>query len=76
MHPQMAPEQCPDKHGLTEDLRLAMNFVIELNKREMEAVLAGEFAKLPLIKAELVTARKQKDSLLGSYYQHVRDHGC
>ena len=76
MHPQLAPKECPNKHRLIDNIRLCMNTVIELNSRELEAVIAGEVAKLPAIKHELVEARKRKDALLESYYLHVHDHGC
>lgn len=59
-----------------EEIRQAMNHVIALNNREMEAVISGSFASLPPIKAELVSARQRKDSLLESYHDHLRDHGC
>jgi len=76
MHAQSAPQECPDKHSLTEDIRLAMNTVIRLNNREIQAVIAGDFATLPAIKSELEEVRKRKDSLLDAYYKHVREHGC
>jgi hypothetical protein len=61
---------------LIEDIRLAMKIVTDLNNGEMEAVTAGEFARLPQIKAQLVEARKWKDHLLEEFYGHVREHGC
>ena len=71
-----SPDECPDKHGLIEDIRLAMRTVIGLNNQEMEAVMSGDFAKIPAIKGELVEARKWKDALLEAFYDHVREHGC
>jgi hypothetical protein len=53
-----------------------MNTVISLSTREMQAVIAGDFATLPTIKAELEEVRKWKESLLDAYYNHVREHGC
>ena len=76
MQPQPSREVCPERQGLIEDIRLAMNQVVALNNREMQVVMSGEFAKIPAIKAELVEARKWKDSLLDAYYDHVREHGC
>lgn len=76
MKPQFARPECLDKHRLTEEIRLSINTVIALNNRELEAVIVGSFAGLPAIKAELVEARKRKESLLEEYYTHVREHGC
>ena len=76
MHPEPARESCPDREGLIEDVRLAIKTVIGLNNQEMEAVIKGDFAKLPMIKTELVEARCWKESLLEEYYKHVREHGC
>lgn len=72
----MPHEECPDKHNLIEDIRLAMRTVIGLNNDEMQAVMSGDFAKLPGIKSELVEARRWKDELLEQYYDHLRAHGC
>lgn len=72
----MPAEECPDKHNLIEDIRLAMRTVIGLNNDEMQAVMSGDFAKLPAIKSELVEARRWKDELLEQYYDHLRAHGC
>ena len=76
MQSERSSEVCADKEGLIEDVRLAMKQVITLNNREMEAVINGDFANLPALKAELVDARRWKDGLLEAYYNHVREHGC
>ena len=73
--PQPQPA-CADKRSLIEDVRLAMKTIIELNNREMEAVIAGEFGKLNAIEEELAEARQWKYSVIDSYHKHVREHGC
>jgi len=73
--PQRAPE-CADKHGLIEDVRLAMNTLMRLNSRQMEAVIAGDFEKLKALQEELLGAREWKDALIDSYHRHVKEHGC
>ena len=72
----MAPARCPDKEGLTEDIRLAMNTLASLAHRQMEAVIAGDLSKMEALQAELLEAREWKDSILESYRQHLRVHGC
>ncbi|HEY1239547.1 MAG TPA: hypothetical protein VGF16_03275 [Bryobacteraceae bacterium] len=69
-------QTCLDKQALIEDIRDAMNRVISINNREMEAVLRGDFARLKPLKSELMEARTWKDSLLEEYYRHLREHGC
>lgn len=75
MQPQPAP-QCPDKHGFAQDLRLAMNTIIALTQRQMEAVKAGDFVKLSALQDGIREARERKDSLLEAYKAHIREHGC
>ncbi len=75
-HPQVSPGECPDKYGLMEDVRLAIKTIVELNNRQMEAVIAGDFGKVNALQAELAQAREWKDSLIDSYHRHVREHGC
>jgi hypothetical protein len=76
MHPVQQAQTCLDKQALIEDIRDAMNRVISINNREMEAVLRGDFARLKPLKSELMEARTWKDSLLEEYYRHLREHGC
>ena len=73
--PQPAPE-CPDKRGLIEDVRLAINTLIGFNNRQMEAVIAGDFGKVKAIQEKLAEARLWKDALIESYHQHLKEHGC
>jgi hypothetical protein len=73
---QTASARCPEKDSLEENIRLAMNQVIELNNREMQAVITGDFEALPNIKRDVIEARKWKDALLDSYHSHIRGHGC
>ena len=61
---------------MIEDIRAAMDRLISINNREMEAVVRGEFARLKPLKSELIEARHWKDSLLEEYYRHLREHGC
>jgi hypothetical protein len=76
MTPRSALKTCLDKEGLIEEIRLAINSVIALNNRVMEAVIEGSFAQIPALNSELAEARTRKDSLLDKYYNHVREHGC
>lgn len=74
--PQPARETRLDKHGLIEDVRLAMNTLLQLNNRQMEALIAGDFGKVKAIQEELAQAREWKDSLIENYHRHVKEHGC
>ena len=76
MYPAPQTQTCLDKQALIEDIRAAMDRVISINNREMEAVVRGEFARLKPLKGELTEARHWKDSLLEEYYRHLREHGC
>jgi len=76
MHPAPQTQICLDKQALIDDIRAAMNRVISINNREMEAVVRGDFARLKPLKSELMEARHWKDSLLEEYYRHLREHGC
>lgn len=76
MYPAPQAQTCLDKQALIEDIRAAMDRVISINNREMEAVVRGEFARLKPLKSELTEARHWKDSLLEEYYRHLREHGC
>lgn len=74
--PQPATAQCPDKQGISADIQLAMKVMIDLCNRQMEAVIAGDLAKTEALQQELREAREWKDSMLESYRQHLREHGC
>jgi len=73
----MAPApECPDKQGLTADIRLALNTIIGLANRQIEAVMAGDLAKIQALQADLLEVREWKDSLIESYQAHLQEHGC
>ena len=75
-HPQTAPTVCPDKSQLADDIRTAMNQIITLNKRQLEAVIAGNFAESQSLETQLATARRWKDRALETYKRHLTSHGC
>ena len=76
----MAPKPqlltCPVKAQLFRELSGAMAAILALNTREMVAVIAGEFADLGPIQAELQQARDRKSSMLLAYRDHVETHSC
>ena len=53
-----------------------MAAILALNTREMVAVIAGKFADLEALQAELQQARERKSSMLLAYTDHVETHGC
>ena len=53
-----------------------MAAILAWNTREMVAVIAGKFADLGAIQAELQQARERKSSMLLAYTDHVEKHGC
>ena len=75
MQPQLAP-QCPDKHGFPDDIRLAMNTIIALTQRQMEAVKRSDLVQLSVLQDAIREAKERKDSLLEAYKAHIREHGC
>ena len=73
--PKPAPK-CSDKQGLALDVQLAMKVIIELTNRQIEAVSAGDLAKLEALDKEIAEAREWKDSMVESYRKHVIRHCC
>jgi hypothetical protein len=53
-----------------------MTAIIDLNNREMEAVLGGILADLEQIEIDLRRQRLIKENLLYAYRVHVQTHGC
>lgn len=73
---QPAPVECSRKHELAQSLRDVIDHIITLNTEMMEHVTRGNADKMEDLRAELGHARIRKDSLLESYKQHIRVHGC
>ena len=76
MHPQPYRATCPDKEQLIENIRSAIHDIVELNARQMGAVIIGDFATLASIQVEIKQTRRRKESLLAAYSSHVHEHGC
>ena len=72
--PQSA--SCPDKRRLADDIRTVMNQILNLNKRQLQAAISGDFAEAASLEKELATARQWKDHALDEYKRHVTSHGC
>lgn len=73
---QPAPQKCPRKQELAQAIRDVINHIIALNTEMMAGVVRGDTDKIEDLRAELAQARIKKDSLLESYKQHARVHGC
>ena len=58
--PKVAP--CPEKARLFEELSAAMEGILALNNRELEAAVACKLALLESIRADLQQARERKDA--------------
>jgi hypothetical protein len=68
--------ECAEKDQLLEQIRAAMTAVVDLNNREMEAVIGGILADLEQIEIDLRRQRLIKENLLYAYRVHVQTHGC
>lgn len=71
-----AREVCARKQQLIESLRAAMDNIVALSTREMEAAIADDQDLMNLIQGRLEEARKLKDSLLIEYQGHITSHQC
>ncbi len=71
-----AKEECARKRQLVENLRAAMDDIVALSTREIEAAIANNQELVQVIGTRLEKARKHKDALLLEYQGHVSSHGC
>jgi hypothetical protein len=53
-----------------------MTAIIDLNNREMNAVLSGKVSELDALTEELQRHRQIKDDLMLAYKIRVQTHGC
>jgi hypothetical protein len=73
---KLAPQACPRKQGLAESIRDVINHIIALNTEMMGHLARGDADKMDDLRDQLAHARIRKDSLLESYNQHAKVHGC
>ena len=66
----------PTEAELVQAIRGVINRIIALNSDLMDHVVRGDAEKMDDLREQLAHARIRKDSLLESYKQHVRVHGC
>jgi hypothetical protein len=67
---------CSRKAALAEDLRKAIAEVMAIHESEMASIMAGDFDERPAFNLRLEAARRQKDSIVELYKEHVTSHGC
>lgn len=71
-----ARDVCARKQQLIASLRAAMDHIVALSAREMEAAIANDQDVTKVVQNRLEKARKYKDSLLIEYQTHITSHGC
>jgi hypothetical protein len=71
-----AASPCPEKADLQAALRDAIDRLLSLNNRQLEAVIVGSSAEVNAIEGELRRERVVKDNLVKAYMNHVHEHGC
>ena len=71
-----AARECARKEQLIERLRAAMDEIVALTRREMEAQIANNADLRNTVSQRLEKARERKDSLLLEYQGHINSHRC
>jgi len=74
--PKLAALPCAEKERLKTELRTAMDEIIALNVRQMEAARKAELEAGEFLKHQVDYVRRRKDSLLELYKAHACRHGC
>lgn len=74
--PKLAVVPCPEKERLRTELRAAMDEIIALNVRQMDAVRKAELGVEEFLKHQTEYVRRRKDGLLELYKAHAYRHGC
>jgi hypothetical protein len=68
--------ECPESIELLVPLKSAIDAITDLNKRQLEAAMAGNLSEVQALAGELRREQRRKESLLNAYMTHVRTHGC
>ena len=79
MGPQQAKSnstECLEKQALIDSIRNAMDQILVLSQRELRAVSRHELQESRRIQSELKEAVQFSGSLLTTYNEHLRAHGC
>ncbi len=71
-----AASECAIKQQLIEHVRAAMDDIVGLTRREVEAAIAGDQDVITTIRQRLEKARQHKDALLAEYQAHINGHHC
>jgi hypothetical protein len=71
-----AKDECARKKQLVESLRAAMDDIVALSTREIEAAIANNQELVQVISHRLEKARSHKDALLLEFQGHVTSHHC
>ena len=74
--PDVKREECVRKVALLEELRAAMNILIEIHHNEFTALADGDFQSAEELQDQLGAARAHKARLNKLYRDHVTSHGC
>ena len=77
LEPMLVTESCLDKQSLRAELRAAMDEIIALVIRQIDAVRFGaEPGVEKSLELQIAYARRRKDTLLGLYKSHLDRHSC
>ena len=73
----MSPKPaCVLKKTLADELRKAMLKLIELNDRDVKAILADDWPSSASVEVDIQEARKARDAAAKAYRDHMAEHGC
>jgi hypothetical protein len=72
----IAPEPCPEKHALTEEITAAIGSLLKLHNEELKAAINGDFTQSESFQIKLRELREWKAVLMDRLRAHVRNHGC
>jgi len=67
---------CAQKAALKEDVERLLDFVLELVRKERDALRDGNDVALIPIVEELELALGEQEGLITALTQHKKEHGC
>jgi hypothetical protein len=76
MTPPQKYNSCFVKRSLIAELEAAHSRMLELNSKEVDAVLRGDTSADSSIQAELRDVRRRREHAIEAVRNHVADHGC
>jgi hypothetical protein len=67
---------CVQRKGIQLEAHQALQRLIDLTKKQIDALHANDQQRLTALDKELELAFGEKERCFGALWQHMRDHGC